>query len=253
MDGILSAFIAVRLIRDNWKAVIRNYPTSLIGEILFDLQDKQLLGIILLPLLARFSMICRMWVFLITHDISLWGERTELSFWAGSRGLGVSFCLPLLWALASGPARLFFKPHQYIYIYIYKIDSIDDWGLLDDLYLYHIREKNLLSENRKLPGGNKFYYAYRKAFSFLKIERIQLGTIVYITSIHQKQQSIMICLGHCSETKSLAALFERVSPNFSCFCKGKKKQMQKQRRKGRLRKRKKQRENNQGREKQMRE
>ena len=32
--------IAVRLIRDNWKAVIENYPTSLIGEILFDLHDK---------------------------------------------------------------------------------------------------------------------------------------------------------------------------------------------------------------------
>ena len=31
--------IAVRLIRDNWKAVIGNYPTSLIGEIWFDLQD----------------------------------------------------------------------------------------------------------------------------------------------------------------------------------------------------------------------
>ena len=29
----------VRLIRDNWKTVIGNYPTSLICEILFDLQD----------------------------------------------------------------------------------------------------------------------------------------------------------------------------------------------------------------------
>ena len=34
--------ITVRLIRDNWKAVIENYLTSLISEILFDLQDKQL-------------------------------------------------------------------------------------------------------------------------------------------------------------------------------------------------------------------
>ena len=49
--------IAVRLIRDNWKTVFGNYPTSLIGEIWFDLQDKQLLGIILLPLLVRFGLI----------------------------------------------------------------------------------------------------------------------------------------------------------------------------------------------------
>ena len=33
--------IAIRLIRDNWKVVIGNYPTSFIGEIWFDLQDKQ--------------------------------------------------------------------------------------------------------------------------------------------------------------------------------------------------------------------
>ena len=39
MDEGFSFLIAVRLIRDNWKAVIGNYPTSLIGEILFDLQD----------------------------------------------------------------------------------------------------------------------------------------------------------------------------------------------------------------------
>ena len=73
LDKIFSFFIVVRLIRDNWKAVIENYPTSLIGEILFDLQNRQLLGLIVLPLLARFSMICRMWAFPITHDISLWG------------------------------------------------------------------------------------------------------------------------------------------------------------------------------------
>ena len=37
LDGGFSFLIAVILIRDNWKAVIRNYPTSLIGEIWFDL------------------------------------------------------------------------------------------------------------------------------------------------------------------------------------------------------------------------
>ena len=56
-----------------------------------------LLGIILLPLLARFSLICRMWAFPITHAIGLWGERTGLLFWAGVRGLGVSLGLPLIW------------------------------------------------------------------------------------------------------------------------------------------------------------
>ena len=49
LDGRFSFLIAVRLIRDNWKTIIENYPTFKIGEIWFDLQDKQLLGIILLP------------------------------------------------------------------------------------------------------------------------------------------------------------------------------------------------------------
>ena len=47
----------IRLIRDNQGAVIKNYPTSLIDEIWFDLQDKQLLGIILLTLMIRFGLI----------------------------------------------------------------------------------------------------------------------------------------------------------------------------------------------------
>ena len=60
--------------------VIGEYLTFLIDKILFDLQDKQLLRIILLSLLARFSMICRMWVFPIIHIIDLWGEWPGLSF-----------------------------------------------------------------------------------------------------------------------------------------------------------------------------
>ena len=58
-DGGFSFLIVVRLIRDNWKAVIGNYPTFLIDKIWFDLQNKQLLGIILLPLLMRFGLIYR--------------------------------------------------------------------------------------------------------------------------------------------------------------------------------------------------
>ena len=61
LDGRFSFLIAVRLIRDKWKAVIENYLTALIGEIWFDLQDKQLLEIILLPLLVRFGLIYRIW------------------------------------------------------------------------------------------------------------------------------------------------------------------------------------------------
>ena len=57
LDGGFSFLIAVRLIRNNWKAVIENYPTFLISEIWFDLQDKQLLGNILLSLLVRFGLI----------------------------------------------------------------------------------------------------------------------------------------------------------------------------------------------------
>ena len=32
LDGVFSAFIAIRLIRENEGSVIENYPTSLIGE-----------------------------------------------------------------------------------------------------------------------------------------------------------------------------------------------------------------------------
>ena len=59
LDGGFSLLIVVRLIRDNWETVIRNYPTSLIDEIWLDLQDKQLLEIILLSLLMRFGLICK--------------------------------------------------------------------------------------------------------------------------------------------------------------------------------------------------
>ena len=98
MDEVFSAFIAIGLIRDNEGAVIENYPTSLIGEIRFDLQDKLLLGIILLPLLVRFSLIYRIWAFQIGHAIGPWGERTGLPFWVGARGPGISLGLPFPWA-----------------------------------------------------------------------------------------------------------------------------------------------------------
>ena len=72
LDGGFFFLITVRLIRDNWKAVIENYPTSLISEIWFELQDKQLLRIILLPLLVRFGLIYR---------ISGYWELSYFSYW----------------------------------------------------------------------------------------------------------------------------------------------------------------------------
>ena len=42
LDETFFAFIVIGLIRDNEGEVIVNYPSSLIGEIRFDLQDKLL-------------------------------------------------------------------------------------------------------------------------------------------------------------------------------------------------------------------
>ena len=51
LAGVFSAFIAIGLLRDNEEAVIEDYPTFLIDEIWFVLEDKSLLGIILRPFL----------------------------------------------------------------------------------------------------------------------------------------------------------------------------------------------------------
>ena len=61
-----------------------------------------LLGIILLPLLARFSLICRMWAFQIIHDRPLGRADWPGCFIGRASSLG----------LASGPASPFFKPYQ---------------------------------------------------------------------------------------------------------------------------------------------
>ena len=75
LDGGFSFLIVVRLIRNNWKAVIENYPNSLIGEIWFDLQNKQLLGNLLLSLLVRFGLIYR---------ISSYWEISYFLYWRNS-------------------------------------------------------------------------------------------------------------------------------------------------------------------------
>ena len=98
LDGGFSFLIAVKLIRDNWKAVIGNYPTSLIGEIWFDLQDKQLLGIIILPLFVRFGLIYRIWALVL--GLYLGDVRSIAS-------IGPIFN-PIL-GLRFGPAHLLFQ------------------------------------------------------------------------------------------------------------------------------------------------
>ena len=110
LDGVFSAFIAIRLIRDNEGAVIEDYPTSLMGEIQFDLSNKLLLGIILLPLLVRFKLIYRTWAFQIVHVIGPWGERTGLPFRVGARDSGVSLDLHFPWAWRVGLHAYFLNP-----------------------------------------------------------------------------------------------------------------------------------------------
>ena len=80
-----------------------NDPTSLIGEIWFDLQDKQLLGIILLPLLVRFGLIYRIWALV-------------LGLYLGDVIKGLLLVLGpfliLFWAYVLGQGTYYFKPHQ---------------------------------------------------------------------------------------------------------------------------------------------
>ena len=70
-----------------------------------------LLGIILLPLLARFSLICRMWAFQIIYDRPL--GRADWAFVLGwSQGPGCFIGRASSLGLVSGPASPFFKPYQ---------------------------------------------------------------------------------------------------------------------------------------------
>ena len=103
LDWGFSFLIDVRLIRDNWKAVIGNYPTSLIGEIWFDLQDKQLLGIIIFPLLVRFGLIYRIWALVL--DLYLGNVIKGLLLVLGP------FLIPF-WACVLGLRTYYFKLHQ---------------------------------------------------------------------------------------------------------------------------------------------
>ena len=103
LDWGFSFLIDVRLIRDNWKAVIGNYPTSLIGEIWFDLQDKQLLGIIIFPLLVRFGLIYRIWALVL--DLYLGDVIKGLLLVLGP------FLIPF-WACVLGLRTYYFKLHQ---------------------------------------------------------------------------------------------------------------------------------------------
>ena len=91
LDGGFSAIIAIRLIRDNYGAVVENYPTSLIGEIWFDLQDMGFSGCPCYRPSERTN-----WAPVLGRCQGL-GRFTELTFFLG---------------LVNGHARLFFKPYQ---------------------------------------------------------------------------------------------------------------------------------------------
>ena len=68
-----------------------------------------LFGIILLPLLARYNLICKMWAFHIVHDRPLRG--VDWAFVLGwSQGPGCYIQLLSSLGLASGPASLFSNP-----------------------------------------------------------------------------------------------------------------------------------------------
>ena len=73
-----------------------------------------LLGIILLPLLARFNLICRMWTFQIIHDRPL--GLTDWGFVLGWRqGLGCFTGRASPLGLTSGPVSPFFIPYQLLF------------------------------------------------------------------------------------------------------------------------------------------
>ena len=71
---------------------VENYPTSLIGEIRFDLEDMG---------------------FLDCPCVGLWGEQIRLSFWAGAKGSGISLGLPFPWAWRVGLRAYFLNPIKY--------------------------------------------------------------------------------------------------------------------------------------------
>ena len=99
LNGVFSAFIAIGLLRDNEEAVIENYPSSLIGEIQLHLLDKLLLRIIPFPLLVRFGLIYRTWLFSLSM-LSVLGRTNWASFLGRCQGpgrfIGLAFSLGLL-------------------------------------------------------------------------------------------------------------------------------------------------------------
>ena len=68
------------------------------------------MGIILLPLWVKFSLIYRTLTFMIVHVVGPWGKQTGLPFWAGARGSGVLLGLPFPWAWGVGLRAYFLNP-----------------------------------------------------------------------------------------------------------------------------------------------
>ena len=101
LDEGFSFLITVRLIRDNWKAVIGNYPTSLIGEIWFDLQDMGSLGC------SRYRSLRRMNWALVLGLCQEPGRFTRPAYKSSFN--------PASWAWGVGLGAYFFKPNHVEY------------------------------------------------------------------------------------------------------------------------------------------
>ena len=78
--------------------MICNCFSFLIDEIWLDWQDNILFGIILLSVLAKFNLICRIWAFQIIRDRPLGPSGSGLRFALAPRGLDIVWGAPLLWA-----------------------------------------------------------------------------------------------------------------------------------------------------------
>ena len=82
--------------------MICNYFSFLIDEIWLDWQDNILFGIILFSVLAKFNLICGIWVFQIIQDRPLGPSGPGLRFVLTLRGLDIAWGVPLLWVWRVG-------------------------------------------------------------------------------------------------------------------------------------------------------
>ena len=111
-----------------------------------------LMGIILLPLLARFSLICRMWAFQIIHDRPL--ERADWAFVLGwSQGPECFIGCTSSLGLVSGSASPFFRPYQDLMTFSFIIKFICISSLIDKIF--KILKDRTLRKRKGLKLGSQ--------------------------------------------------------------------------------------------------